>query len=82
MSGVLATVASGHLLRLARARGSWTPARGCPGSRSGRVMTFGLETLLFVLLGLQAPQLADELDIGALALPGARRRLRGGRACG
>ena len=32
------------------------------------VMVFGLEALLFVLLGLQAPQLADELDIGALAL--------------
>ena len=32
------------------------------------VMVFGLEALLFVLLGLQAPQLADELDIGELAL--------------
>ncbi|MBA3820837.1 MAG: cation:proton antiporter, partial [Deltaproteobacteria bacterium] len=32
------------------------------------VMVFGLEALLFVLLGLQAPRLAQELDIGALAL--------------
>ena len=31
-------------------------------------MTFGLEALLFILLGLQAPALADELDVGALAL--------------
>ena len=33
-----------------------------------RVMTFGLEALLFILLGLQAPALADELDVGSLAL--------------
>jgi monovalent cation/hydrogen antiporter len=32
------------------------------------VMIFGLEALLFVLLGLQAPQLAEELDVGELAL--------------
>ena len=32
-----------------------------------RVLTFGLEALLFVLLGLQAPQLAEELDIAPLA---------------
>jgi hypothetical protein len=31
-------------------------------------MIFGLEALLFVLLGLQAPQLAEQLDIGELAL--------------
>ena len=31
------------------------------------VLTFGLEALLFVLLGLQAPTLADELDVGSLA---------------
>jgi CPA1 family monovalent cation:H+ antiporter len=31
-----------------------------------RVMTFGLEALLFVLLGLQAPQLADRIDVGSL----------------
>jgi CPA1 family monovalent cation:H+ antiporter len=32
-----------------------------------QVMTLGLEALLFILLGLQAPTLADELDIGSLA---------------
>src|SRR3954447_20835754 len=32
-----------------------------------RVLTLGLEALLFVLLGLQAPVLADQLDISALA---------------
>jgi CPA1 family monovalent cation:H+ antiporter len=31
-----------------------------------RVMTFGLEALLFVLLGLQAPVLAEALDVGSL----------------
>ena len=45
-------------------------------------MTFGLEAMLFVLLGLQAPVLAEELDVGALARPGARRRARRDRACG
>ena len=32
-----------------------------------RVMVLGLEALLFVLLGLQAPQLAEELDVAPLA---------------
>ena len=32
------------------------------------VTVFGLEALLFVLLGLQAPQYADELHVGELAL--------------
>jgi CPA1 family monovalent cation:H+ antiporter len=32
------------------------------------VMTFGLEALLFVLLGLQAPQVAEQIDIAPLAL--------------
>ena len=40
------------------------------------VLTFGLEALLFVLLGLQAPTLADELDVGSLAGAGARRGAR------
>jgi monovalent cation/hydrogen antiporter len=31
------------------------------------VLTFGLETVLFVLLGLQAPALAEEIDVGSLA---------------
>jgi monovalent cation/hydrogen antiporter len=32
------------------------------------VMVFGLEALLFVLLGLEAPRVAEELDVGDLAL--------------
>jgi monovalent cation/hydrogen antiporter len=67
MSGVLAAVTSGLYA-------GWNaPAAMDAGTRlSGiafwAVMTFGLETLLFVLLGLQAPQLADQIDIGSLAL--------------
>jgi Na+/H+ antiporter len=66
MSGVLGAVVSGIY-------SGWTaPTTIDAGTRlSGiafwRVMTFGLEALLFVLLGLQAPQLADELDIAPLA---------------
>ena len=65
--GVLAAVTSGIYA-------GWNAHRAMDaGTRlSGiafwRVMTFGLEALLFVLLGLQAPQLAEELDVGELAL--------------
>jgi Na+/H+ antiporter len=31
------------------------------------VLTFGLEAMLFVLLGLQAPGVADDVDVGSLA---------------
>ena len=66
VSGVLATVTSGIY-------GGWNAHRLIDaGTRLSavafwRVMTFGLETLLFVLLGLQAPQLAEELEVAALA---------------
>ena len=82
VSGVLATVTSGIY-------GGWNAHRLIDaGTRLSavafwRVMTFGLETLLFVLLGLQAPQLAEELEVAALAGAGARRRaLRRRRADG
>ena len=67
VSGVLATVAGGMV-------SGWNAHKFLDASTrlSGiafwRVMTFGLEALLFILLGLQAPVLADELDVGALAL--------------
>ena len=66
VSGVLATVTSGIY-------GGWNAHRLIDaGTRLSavafwRVMIFGLETLLFVLLGLQAPQLAEELEVAALA---------------
>ena len=41
-----------------------------------RVITLGLEALLFVLLGLQAPQVAEEIDIAPLRGAGAGRRAR------
>ena len=67
VSGVLATVAAGMV-------SGWNAHKFLDASTrlSGiafwRVMTFGLEALLFILLGLQAPALADELDVGSLAL--------------
>jgi Na+/H+ antiporter len=33
-----------------------------------RVMTFGLEVVLFILLGLQAPQVSEQVEIAPLAL--------------
>ena len=65
VSGVLSTVAAGIF-------GGWNAHASLDaGTRLSaiafwRVMTFGLEALLFVLLGLQAPVLAEELDIGPL----------------
>ena len=73
VSGVLGAVVSGIY-------GGWNSYRLIDaGTRLSaqafwRVMTFGLEALLFVLLGLQAPQLAEEIDIGSLAGQARRRR--------
>ena len=67
VSGVLAAVASGIF-------SGWNAHRALDaGTRLSAVafwgvMIFGLEALLFVLLGLQAPQVADEVDVGSLAL--------------
>jgi len=66
VSGVLSAVACGIY-------GGWNSHRLFDaGTRLSAVafwsvLTFGLEALLFVLLGLQAPALADELDVGSLA---------------
>jgi CPA1 family monovalent cation:H+ antiporter len=67
LSGVLATVAAGIYL------GWHAPRFMEAGTRLSavsfwRVMTLGLEALLFVLLGLQAPVLADELSVGELGI--------------
>ena len=67
VSGVLAAVAAGIF-------GGWNAHSAIDaGTRLSAfafwgVMTFGLEALLFVLLGLQVPQVADEVDVGSLAL--------------
>ena len=66
-SGVLATVAAG-IYSGWNAHSYMDGGTRLSGIAFWGVMVFGLEALLFVLLGLQAPQLADELDIGALAL--------------
>ena len=67
VSGVLAVVAAAIF-------GGWNAHKAIDaGTRLSAiafwgVMTFGLEALLFVLLGLQAPLVADEVDVGSLAL--------------
>jgi Na+/H+ antiporter len=65
VSGVLSTVACGIYL-------GWNSyAAFDAGTRLSAiafwdVLTFGLEAVLFVLLGLQAPALADQLDVAPL----------------
>lgn len=67
VSGVLATVAAGMM-------SGWNAHKfldadtRLSGLAFWRVMTFGLEALLFILLGLEAPVLADQIDVGSLAL--------------
>jgi monovalent cation/hydrogen antiporter len=66
VSGVLSAVACGIY-------GGWNSYRMFDaGTRLSAqafwsVLTFGLEAMLFVLLGLQAPTLAEELEVGSLA---------------
>jgi Na+/H+ antiporter len=66
VSGVLSTVACGIY-------GGWNAYKMFDaGTRLSAeafwsTLTFGLEALLFVLLGLQAPEVADEVDVGSLA---------------
>jgi CPA1 family monovalent cation:H+ antiporter len=66
MSGVLGAVVSG-IYSGWNAASAMDAGTRLTGIAFWRVMTFGLETLLFVLLGLQVPQLADVLDIASLA---------------
>jgi Na+/H+ antiporter len=67
VSGVLGAVSSG-IYSGWNAHSFMDAGTRLSGVAFWRVMVFGLEALLFVFLGLQAPQLADELDVGALAL--------------
>jgi CPA1 family monovalent cation:H+ antiporter len=67
VSGALAAVGSG-IYSGWNAHSAMDAGTRLSGIAFWGVMVFGLEALLFVLLGLQAPQLADELDIGELAL--------------
>jgi Na+/H+ antiporter len=67
VSGVLAAVGSG-IYSGWNAHSAMDAGTRLSAIAFWRVMVFGLEALLFVLLGLQAPQLADELDVGQLAL--------------
>jgi monovalent cation/hydrogen antiporter len=66
MSGVLATVVGGIYTGW-NAHSALDAGTRLSAIAFWRVTTFGLEALLFVLLGLQAPQLADELDIASLS---------------
>ena len=66
MSGVLAAVVSG-LYSGWHAPSAFDAETRLAGTAFWRVLTFGLETTLFVLLGLQAPVLAEELEIAPLA---------------
>jgi CPA1 family monovalent cation:H+ antiporter len=66
VSGVLAVVTTGIYTGW-NAHATFDAGTRLSAGAFWRVMTFGLEALLFVLLGLQAPQLADEIDVGSLA---------------
>jgi len=67
VSGVLAAVASG-IFSGWNAHSAMDAGTRLSGVAFWNVMTFGLEALLFVLLGLQVPVLAEELDPGSLAV--------------
>jgi CPA1 family monovalent cation:H+ antiporter len=66
VSGVLAAVVSGVYSGW-HAPSAFDAETRLAGLAFWRVLTFGLETMLFVLLGLQAPALAEELAIAPLA---------------
>jgi CPA1 family monovalent cation:H+ antiporter len=63
---VLAAVASG-IFSGWNAHSAMDAGTRLSGVAFWSVMTFGLEALLFVLLGLQVPLLAEELDVRSLA---------------
>jgi len=67
VSGVLACVVAGISAGW-KAPQTFSAEMRLTGVSFWRVMTLGLEALLFVLLGLQAPQVAEEIDIAPLAL--------------
>jgi Na+/H+ antiporter len=67
VSGVLAAVAGGMV-------SGWNAHKALDANTRlsaiafWGVMTFGLEALLFILLGLQAPVVAEEVDVGPLVV--------------
>jgi CPA1 family monovalent cation:H+ antiporter len=67
VSGVLAAVASG-IYSGWNAHSAMDAGTRLSGMAFWGVMVFGLEALLFVLLGLQAPQIAEGIDVGEVAL--------------
>jgi CPA1 family monovalent cation:H+ antiporter len=67
VSGVLSVVVAG-IVGGWNAHSSMDAGTRLSGYAFWSVMILGLEAVLFVLLGLQAPVLAEELDVGALAL--------------
>jgi monovalent cation/hydrogen antiporter len=68
VSGVLAAVAGG-LYSGWNAHSALDAGTRLSGTAFWGVMIFGLEALLFVLLGLQAPQVAEETDVSSVAGP-------------
>ena len=66
VSGVLSAVACG-IFSGWNAHSSMDAGTRLSGVAFWGVMIFGLETLLFILLGTQVPVLAEELDVGSLA---------------
>jgi monovalent cation/hydrogen antiporter len=66
VSGVLGAVVSG-IYNGWKAPEAFGANMRLTGLAFWSVMTFGLEALLFVLLGLQAPQVAEQIDIAPLA---------------
>jgi CPA1 family monovalent cation:H+ antiporter len=67
VSGVLAAVVGGIYAGWNAPR-AFSAEMRLTGVAFWGVMTLGMEALLFVLLGLQAPQVADQIAIGPLAL--------------
>jgi monovalent cation/hydrogen antiporter len=65
VSGVLAAVSSG-IYSGWNAHSAMDAGSRLSGVAFWQVMTFSLEAILFVLLGLQVPIVADELDVGEL----------------
>jgi Na+/H+ antiporter len=67
VSGVLAAVGSG-IYSGWNAHSAMDAGTRLSGVAFWGVMIFGLEALLFVLLGLQAPEIADDIDVAGIAL--------------
>ena len=78
-SGILAAAVAGRLLRLAPVR---VLRRRHPPDRDAfwKIMVFGLEALLFILLGLQLDSVVNEVGDGSAGHAAGDRRAAGGAA--